>query len=135
VKQFTAARCRLGDNRFMTYWRSFMNLHRSRRAAFLAWAAFLVLCPLAAEAEPAADAALPPIESIVAGSDISAFLAPGVPEEVKLAALRRAWRVDPMIRDFVGVSENSWDMSPPSSDRVEPESQISHAGLIEGVGH
>jgi len=27
------------------------------------------------------------------------------------AALRRAWSVDPAIRDFVGLSENSWDFN------------------------
>src|SRR2546427_3946420 len=34
---------------------------------------------------------LPPIESIVAQSDVRAFLAPGVPAELTRAALRRAW--------------------------------------------
>ncbi len=104
-----------------------MNGHRSRRAAFLACATFLALCPLTARAESAADATLPPIESIGAGSDISAFLAPGVSEELKLAALRRAWSVDPTTHDFIGLSENSRDMSPPSPDRVDRERLISHA--------
>src|SRR5437868_104836 len=56
---------------------------------------------------------LPPIESIQSGSDIKAFLAPGVPSELTRAALRRAWAVDPAIRDFVGLSENSWDFNAP----------------------
>jgi hypothetical protein len=34
---------------------------------------------------------LPSIESIVAESDVRAFLAPGVPPELTRAALRRAW--------------------------------------------
>jgi hypothetical protein len=58
---------------------------------------------------------LPPIESISASSDIRAFLAPGVPEEFKRAALRRAWIMDPAIRDFVGVAENQWDFNKPGS--------------------
>jgi len=56
---------------------------------------------------------LPPIESIGAGSDIRAFLAAGVPMELTRAALRRAWSTDPAIRDFIGLSENSWDFNAP----------------------
>lgn len=56
-------------------------------------------------------ASLPPIESIGAGSDIRAFLAAGVPADVTRAALRRAWSSDPAIRDFIGLSENSWDFN------------------------
>jgi len=56
---------------------------------------------------------LPPIESITATSDIRAFLAPGVPEELSRAALRRAWSADPAIRDFIGLAENQWDFTKP----------------------
>jgi hypothetical protein len=58
-------------------------------------------------------ASLPPIESISAGSDIRAFLAPGVPADLARAALRSAWSADPAIRDFIGLSENSWDFTAP----------------------
>jgi hypothetical protein len=82
-----------------------------------------------AEAEPSPDTAatggpdrpafgpatLPPIDSITATSDIRAFLAPGVPEELCRAALRRAWLTDPAIRDFVGLAENQWDFTKPDS--------------------
>jgi hypothetical protein len=56
---------------------------------------------------------LPPIESIEADSDITAFLAPGVTPELTRIALRRAWRFDPAIRDFIGLSENAWDFNAP----------------------
>lgn len=56
---------------------------------------------------------LPSIESITAATDIRPFLVPGVPEELRRAALRRAWQADPAIRDFVGLSENSWDFNNP----------------------
>jgi hypothetical protein len=36
-----------------------------------------------------------------------------VPADVTRTALRRAWSTDPAIRDFVGLSENSWDFSAP----------------------
>jgi hypothetical protein len=58
---------------------------------------------------------LPPIESINAASDVRAFLAPGVPEELTRAALRRAWATDPTIRDFIGLAENQWDFTNPDS--------------------
>jgi hypothetical protein len=54
---------------------------------------------------------LPPIESIVAGTDIRAFLSKGVPAALTQAALRRAWSADPAIRDYIGLSENSWDFN------------------------
>jgi len=56
---------------------------------------------------------LPPIDAITATTDIRPFLAAGVPEELKYAALRRAWVVDPSIRDFVGIAENQWDFTAP----------------------
>ena len=65
-------------------------------------------------ATPAIDlSALPSIESITATTDIRGFLAPGVPAELKRAALRRAWSIDPAIRDFVGIAENQWDFTAP----------------------
>jgi len=60
-------------------------------------------------------AKLPPIETITAESDIRAFLAPGVPPELTRAALRRVWSADPNIRDFIGLSENSWDFNAPGA--------------------
>ncbi len=63
---------------------------------------------------PAVDlASLPPIDSITASTDIRGFLAPGVPAELRRAALRRAWSSDPAIRDFVGLAENQWDFTAP----------------------
>jgi hypothetical protein len=63
---------------------------------------------------PAFDpASLPPIESIDAGTDVTAFLQPGVPANLTQAALRRAWVADPAIRDFVGPAENAWDFNAP----------------------
>lgn len=63
---------------------------------------------------PAFDpATLPPIESITATSDVRAFLAPGVPEELTRAALRRVWVTDPTIRDFIGIAESQWDFTKP----------------------
>jgi hypothetical protein len=58
---------------------------------------------------------LPPLESITPETDMRAFLAPGVPVELARAALRRVWAADPAIRDYIGLSENSWDFTAPGS--------------------
>lgn len=60
-------------------------------------------------------ASLPAIESVGAESDIRAFLETGVPVDLARAALRRVWSLDPAIRDFVGLSENSWDFNAPGA--------------------
>src|SRR6202030_551812 len=58
-------------------------------------------------------ASLPSLDSITAGTDISIFLRSGVPAELTVAALRRAWVSDPVIRDFIGIAENQWDFTNP----------------------
>jgi len=57
---------------------------------------------------------LPPIESIDAQTDITVFLQSVVPQELRLAALRRAWTVDSRIRDFKGLQENDWNFYDPT---------------------
>jgi hypothetical protein len=54
---------------------------------------------------------LPSIESIDAGTDITAFMRPGVPTALRHAALRRVWSADPAIRNFIGPNENYWDVA------------------------
>ena len=74
--------------------------------------------PGAAEDPPNPDldlSSLPPIESIDAATDITAFLRSGIPQELSRAALRRAWTADPAIRDFVGLAENAWDFNDPNA--------------------
>src|SRR5262245_54933275 len=63
--------------------------------------------PEVGPATPSAEfdvSSLPPLESIEAGTDISAFMRKGVPAALRHAALRRAWSADPAIRDFVGLN-------------------------------
>ena len=56
---------------------------------------------------------LPPVDSIDAATDITAYLRKGIPQELLRAALRRAWSADPGIRDFMGPNENYWDAAGP----------------------
>lgn len=72
----------------------------------------------AAKAEPAEPrepefdlSSLPSLDEIGPGTKVDVFLRKGVPPEVSRAALRRAWVSDPAIRDFIGLSENSWDFN------------------------
>lgn len=70
--------------------------------------------PAAAKAEEPFDiASLPPIESLTTESDITAFLARGVPQILKRQALRRIWSLDTGIRDFVGPADYAWDFNAP----------------------
>jgi uncharacterized protein DUF3306 len=68
-----------------------------------------------AEARAKIEATLPPLESITELSDVTAFLKAGVPADLTRAALRRVWTVDPSIRDFIGLAENSWDFTDPAA--------------------
>ena len=48
-----------------------------------------------------------------AESDFAAFLREEVPAALRRAALRRAWTLDPAIRDFVGPADYAWDFNAP----------------------
>jgi hypothetical protein len=54
---------------------------------------------------------LPSLDEIGPDTKVDVFLRKGVPADLSRAALRRAWVSDPAIRDFVGLSENSWDFN------------------------
>jgi len=67
-----------------------------------------------AEAEDEFDlASLPPVESLTLESDFKAFLHRKVPLDLRAAALRRAWSLDPAIRDFIGPADYAWDFNAP----------------------
>ncbi len=73
-----------------------------------------------AEGEAAVDAPLKPhplpsIEDLTADSDLSPFLRAGVSQALKMAALRRAWSLDPAIRDYVGPAEYAYDFNDPAT--------------------
>ncbi|WP_144184270.1 DUF3306 domain-containing protein [Elioraea rosea] len=67
-----------------------------------------------AEPDPEIDlASLPPIEELTVESDVTVFLRKGVPAALRNAALRRAWSLDPSIRDFIGPADYAWDWNTP----------------------
>jgi hypothetical protein len=79
------------------------------------------------EADPLADSATPPetltedelaalprIEDLSEGSDITAFLRPGVPRALKNAARRQVWMATPAIRDYRDPAvDYAWDWNTP----------------------
>jgi Protein of unknown function (DUF3306) len=79
-------------------------------------------------------AQLPPLDSIGADTDITAFLRRDVPPELTRAALRRAWTSDPAIKNFVGLVENGWDFNDPSAmpgfGPISPEEVARLAGKV-----
>lgn len=56
---------------------------------------------------------LPDLETATEATDFTAFLKKGVPDDLKKAALRRAWSLDSGIRDFVGPADYAWDFNAP----------------------
>jgi len=81
-----------------------------------------------ADGEAASLEALPRLEDLDAGSDLSAFLRKGVPAALKNRALRKMWSLDPEIRDYVGPAEYAWDFNTPGSmpgfGPLEPNSAV-----------
>lgn len=70
--------------------------------------------PPAKDEEAVDPATLPPLESLGPDSDYTVFLKKGVPEALRLAALRKAWMSDPFIRDFRSPAiEYGWDFTTP----------------------
>jgi hypothetical protein len=73
---------------------------------------------IGADAGPTATidlSSLPSINAIAADTNMSVFLQVGVPAKVAEAAFRRAWVSDPRVRDFVGIAENQWDFTNPTT--------------------
>jgi hypothetical protein len=79
----------------------------------------------ASPAEDAVDpASLPPIESLGPDSDYTVFLRKGVPEALRNAALRRAWVMDPVIRNFRTPAEYDWDFTAPGYGALRPGDDV-----------
>lgn len=63
---------------------------------------------------PAEIAALPRIEELTASSSLAPFMRRGVPAQLRNAALRRMWKLDPAIRCYVGHARDyAYDWNTP----------------------
>jgi hypothetical protein len=100
--------------------------------------------PVAASGDPVAPeelsseeiAALPPVESLTGESDIAGFLRKGVPQVLRNAALRRAWALDPEIRDYVGDARDyayDWNVAGgvPGTGPLDPGTDV--AQMVEDI--
>jgi hypothetical protein len=57
---------------------------------------------------------LPKLEDITGTTDISTFLRKGVPENLRNAALRKSWALDPAVRNYVNPAlEYAYDWNTP----------------------
>lgn len=75
----------------------------------------------ATEEEPFDLDLLPKLEDITAETDVSIFLNKAVPESLRNAALKRAWLLDPMIRDYVNPAmEYAYDWNTPGMSPSGP---------------
>lgn len=79
--------------------------------------------PAAAE-EPVDPAELPPVDSLTAESDFTAFMRKGVPSELKTAALRKLWLSDPAIRDYKTLADYDWDFNAPGYGALLPTDDV-----------
>ncbi len=73
-----------------------------------------------AEPEPIDPANLPDIETLDASSDFTVFMREGVPEQLRRLALRKLWRLDPVLANVDGLVDYGEDFT-------------DAADLIEGV--
>jgi len=83
--------------------------------------------PPAAAGEAAEEvdlAALPPIETLGADSDYTAFLRPGVPAELQRQALRRAWVTDREIAEFRAPADYDWNFNAPGYGALKPTDNV-----------
>lgn len=84
----------------------------------------------AGETEPALDpACLPKLEEITARTDMTVFFRKGVPESMRNAALRKAWALDPAIRDYINPAlDYAYDWNAPGgapgSGELAPDTDI-----------
>ncbi|MEI8144600.1 MAG: DUF3306 domain-containing protein [Alphaproteobacteria bacterium] len=61
-------------------------------------------------------AELPKIQDLVPGQDLSAFMNAWVPQDLRNAALRRMWTMDPAIRDYVSEAlDYAYDYNSPAT--------------------
>lgn len=69
----------------------------------------------AAEAEEEFDlSSLPKLEEMTGSTDITGFLRKGVPEQLRNAALRQSWALDPAVRNYVNPAlEYAYDWNTP----------------------
>lgn len=70
------------------------------------------------EAAPIDLTTLPSLESLTSESDYRPFLQAGIPETLKLQALRKLWASDPEIGAYQLMADYAWDFNAPGYGRL-----------------
>jgi hypothetical protein len=84
-------------------------------------------------AAPAELESLPPLDSLTKDSDFAPFLRPGVPDELKHAALRRLWTSDPVWAKPEVLDIHNLDYTVPSiPDLVQTAYRVGR-GFLDGA--
>jgi len=104
----------------LTTTKRWFSLPSRENLAALSTACFLAASITSATAQEQAAskfdvATLPTLTAIDAQTNVANFLSSDVPVGLRIVALRRAWTVDPAIRDFKGLQESDWDFNDPDS--------------------
>lgn len=86
--------------------------------------------PAPAEEKPAE---LPPLDSLTADSDYSVFMKAEVPEETRLAALRKLWTSDPVLAAPDPLDFQNLDFRFPSVPEVVKTAYVVGKGFLDAA--
>jgi Protein of unknown function (DUF3306) len=115
-----------GDRNFLARW------SRRKAEARATPAAPAESAKSAPAPEEAVDpATLPSIDSLTAESDYTVFLRKGVPESLRTAALRKLWRTERSVLEYVPLVEYNWDFNAPGYGALRATDDVTR--LLRGV--
>ena len=126
----------MSDDTFLQRWSRLKTESRKAAPPAVPGAELAPQPPAIIEQKPpdeAAPAELPPIEELTATSDYSAFLRPGVPEETKLAALRKLWASDPTLAAPDPLDLHNFDYNFPAVPEVVKTAYQVGKGFIDAL--
>jgi hypothetical protein len=94
--------------------------------------------PAPVEAKPAEEEEkkkpeLPPLETLTAESDYSVFMQEGVPEETRLAALRKLWTSDPVLAAQDPLDFQNLDFTFPEVPEVVKTAYVVGKGFLDAA--
>ena len=129
----------MSDESFLQRWARFKaEKRREERAVAPAEAPPQEALPAAAQQAPppteeAKPPELPPIETLTAESDYSLFMRAEVPEETRLAALRKLWTSDPVLAAQDPLDFQNLDFTFPKVPEVVKTAYVVGKGFLDAA--